>query len=672
MRFFLALFLMSLVGCGDSRVEDNRLAAIRDAEDRRDVDAPALTVTSADESPTVRERVYRALGRIQDPAGLERLLRGLDDDESTVRQSALFAIGQLGLARGAVVDATAVETLGRRVGPVEGRSLDERVAAIEALGKLAPENAEQILLSLLEDPSAAIRAETVDALFRFRFVPTWRGQSDVPPEWSDITVRSLALSLRDPDVEVRRQTAHAVSRYGEPRVVDLLGGSIAAVLQDDDTLVRLWLVRGLGRIPAPASSTVLSVLGDACGDAEPSVRVEAMAALARLGEAAAIPVGLAGDTSFHVRRGWANAAAGAGQESVLPALTGLLLDPSAEVRAAAVASLIQHSETTPPAEWETWIADPTWQVRAAAAAAAGSWESDRVQHLESVLADPETRVRTAALSALSGLDGIMPHIVRALNDDDLAIRATGVTLLTSIENEQRVELLGDVLRRSPGDDWVEVREAVIAALATSDDPAAAVILRDAASNDTASSVRAASAGALRRLGVEPPTPSGSLETATPSPWIGQTFRSPPRVRLETDRGVIEMQTLPDAAPIHVAHFVELVERGFYDGLIWHRVVSNFVVQGGDPRGDGWGSPGYSLRDEISRVRFRRGTVGMPKAGKDTGGCQLFITHVPTPHLDGNYTIFAQVDVGMEVVDRLQVGDRIRRARVSDGPRGPRR
>ena len=97
--------------------------------------------------------------------------------------------------------------------------------------------------------------------------------------------------------------------------------------------------------------------------------------------------------------------------------------------------------------------------------------------------------------------------------------------------------------------------------------------------------------------------------------------------------------------------------------IQHRVVSDFVIQGGDPRGDGWGGPGYALRDEINTVRFDRGAVGMPKSGRDTGGCQIFVTHVPTPHLDGNYTVFGKVISGMDVVDRIEVGDAILSARI---------
>ncbi len=180
--------------------------------------------------------------------------------------------------------------------------------------------------------------------------------------------------------------------------------------------------------------------------------------------------------------------------------------------------------------------------------------------------------------------------------------------------------------------------------------------------DSASSVRRLATVALAARGVvveAPPSP-----TIEPSPFLGAEFAaSAPRVVLETNRGEIEISTLPNAAPIHVANFLELAEKGFYDGLLWHRVAPNFVIQGGDPRGDGWGGPGYTLRDEINRQKFQRGTVGMPKAGKDTGGGQIFITHLPTPHLDGNYTVFGRVSRGMEVVDSIEVGDQILRAEV---------
>jgi len=128
--------------------------------------------------------------------------------------------------------------------------------------------------------------------------------------------------------------------------------------------------------------------------------------------------------------------------------------------------------------------------------------------------------------------------------------------------------------------------------------------------------------------------------------------------------VVELNA--ELTPDHVRNIHDLLrrpsprdgKRGFYRGLSWHRVVSHFVVQGGCPRGDGWGDPGWTLPDELTDLPFLRGALGMPKAGPDTGGCQLFFCHAPTPHLDGRYTLFGYVRSGFETVDLLEEGDLI--------------
>ena len=108
----------------------------------------------------------------------------------------------------------------------------------------------------------------------------------------------------------------------------------------------------------------------------------------------------------------------------------------------------------------------------------------------------------------------------------------------------------------------------------------------------------------------------------------------------------------------VATFVTLAKKGFYDGKTFHRVIANFVAQGGCPRGDGFGGLDYSIASEFAPLNYGTGYVGLASAGKDTESCQWFITHSPTPHLDGNYTIFAKVVEGMDVVLKLMIGDKI--------------
>ncbi|WP_181884987.1 peptidylprolyl isomerase [Pontibacter diazotrophicus] len=131
-----------------------------------------------------------------------------------------------------------------------------------------------------------------------------------------------------------------------------------------------------------------------------------------------------------------------------------------------------------------------------------------------------------------------------------------------------------------------------------------------------------------------------------------------QVVLHTEKGAITLQLFVEDAPGSVANFVALARQNFFDSLYFHRVVPNFVAQGGDKRGDGWGSSDYSIRSEFAPLRYGEGYVGMASAGKDTESNQWFITHSPTPHLDGRYTIFAKVVDGMQVVHQLEVGDRI--------------
>ena len=130
------------------------------------------------------------------------------------------------------------------------------------------------------------------------------------------------------------------------------------------------------------------------------------------------------------------------------------------------------------------------------------------------------------------------------------------------------------------------------------------------------------------------------------------------VIIKTDKGEVVLRLLVNKAPGSVANFVKLATDGYFNGKNFHRVVPNFVIQGGCNRGDGYGGEDYSIRSDFANLRYQEGSVGMASAGKDTEGTQWFITHSPTPHLDGRYTIFAQVAKGMDVVHSIEVGDKI--------------
>jgi peptidylprolyl isomerase/peptidyl-prolyl cis-trans isomerase B (cyclophilin B) len=135
------------------------------------------------------------------------------------------------------------------------------------------------------------------------------------------------------------------------------------------------------------------------------------------------------------------------------------------------------------------------------------------------------------------------------------------------------------------------------------------------------------------------------------------------ITLEKGREV-RIEFFPEDAPKTVENFVTLARKGFYDGLKFHRVVPGFVVQGGDPKGDGTGGPGYTVKAEFNKQKHVRGTLAMARAqDPDSAGSQFYITFGPQPQLDGSYTVFGRVVSGMELVDKIQVGDRMKSVRI---------
>lgn len=140
-----------------------------------------------------------------------------------------------------------------------------------------------------------------------------------------------------------------------------------------------------------------------------------------------------------------------------------------------------------------------------------------------------------------------------------------------------------------------------------------------------------------------------------------------RVTMETTRGTIDLDLYPQHAPLTVNNFVFLVREGFYDGLTFHRVIKDFVIQGGDPTGRGSGGPGYRFRDEVvgNPLTHEAGMISMANAGPNTNGSQFFITHTPQPHLNGRHTVFGRVVAGMDVVYAIKQGDKMTKVTMQE-------
>jgi cyclophilin family peptidyl-prolyl cis-trans isomerase len=268
----------------------------------------------------------------------------------------------------------------------------------------------------------------------------------------------------------------------------------------------------------------------------------------------------------------------------------------------------------------------------------------------------------------AGMDKVL---LECLKSDDFVVRATAANGLAEIKATEAVQPLLEAYRASAGGDVTYVaRAAILGALAKLDAAAARPVLQESLMDrDWAVRVRARTLLAEQGVtGVDdemrPAAPGEPVDSAE---W--QAIVSPrysPRAFIDTDKGTVELELAVLDAPLTVANFITLARKGFFNGVALHRVVPDFVVQDGDPRGDGEGGPGYTIRDEINERPYLRGTVGMALDWQDTGGSQFFITHSPQPHLDGRYTVFGLVMNGLDVVDRLVPGDVIRRVRIRDG------
>jgi len=642
------LWLVFVVAACSGNPSDST-EALRLVEDHRVTDSELLLVALREGTPQERLQAARAAGRIQVTDYAGPLAQAARSDLLVLRLEALFALGQLGLPEGVQPSPLAVEAVTDALADSDAEIV---AAATEALGKLAPEGAADRIVPLLAHLSPKVRREAATALFRLRFVPVWRKQTQDPPPLPAAAVRALAASLKDPAPEVRQAAAHGFSRYGEPEAVH----ELTDALEDGDVWVRLFAARAIGRSGIDGAAPALV---RALGDDDLHVRAEAISALARLELVFGYPADLETDPSLHVRAALARALGQAVGDDSLARLRRLAEDASPTVRAAAIESLAARRGDEAAETLLSLLNDEAWTIRAAAVRAAPRIGEQGGVVVDRALADPDVRVRVAALESAAESDPASETILAMLESEDLALRGTALGLYAEHATPPALEVLRSVYDRSSGVEWIEIREAVVDALA--DTEGARPLLERVAGTDRANSVRGK---ARRALGApaDPVARDASPQVAT-SPWLDLRFDADPIVELQTTKGTFTIRCLAQQAPNHVAAFVERVRDGFYDGLEWHRVVTNFVIQGGDPRGDGWGSSGPSLRDEINRRPYDRGVVGMPKAGKDTGSCQLFVTHVPTPHLDGNYTVFGVVESGLEVIDEIEVGDRILRARV---------
>jgi cyclophilin family peptidyl-prolyl cis-trans isomerase/HEAT repeat protein len=411
-----------------------------------------------------------------------------------------------------------------------------------------------------------------------------------------------------------------------------------------DPAVVIQAIRALGSIADQASAEALTrIVAD--GEADQPLRVEAMNSLAIVA-----------------------------RPDSLDLMLDLLSDTSPAIRGAATRALARLDPDTFLATLSGLDPDRDWTVRMALASALGSLPAQQgLPRLRTMLQERDQRVIPAVLAALvaAKAPGTDQILIQQLKADDFALRAAAANGLAELKAIHAIGALIEAYRGTLGDSTYVTRAAIFSAIHRIDPPMARPLLLEAL-KDRDWAVRVRALMLLREQGATDP-PASAIRPAPNGRAIDdaewQSLASPPfspHAYIETDRGMIEIELSILDAPLTVANFITLARKGFFNGIAIHRVVPDFVVQDGDPRGDGEGGPGYTIRDEINERPYLRGTVGMALDWKDTGGSQFFITHSPQPHLDGRYTVFGHVVNGMEIVDQIQQWDVVRRVRIWDG------
>jgi cyclophilin family peptidyl-prolyl cis-trans isomerase/HEAT repeat protein len=619
-----------------------------------------------DSEARVRRRAALAIGRVGLADGVEPLTRLLSDGEVEVRQMAVFALGLIGdrTARPALIDALkdgqpivqgrAAEALGQIGERSDAAAIGAMVQAhvkAGALNGLEPDD----LSYPLSPPIEAVRLGLF-ALARLTAYDALAG----------------AILVNGQPVSTWWPVAYALQRVGDARAA----APLSSLINTPGRYSASFAVKGLGSSKATQSAAALRQIVEQRTQ-HPAVVIQAVRSLIAIRDTAAVPlltkIVSDGSSETTLRLESAAALAALITPSGLDLVLDLLSHPVPGIRAAALQALARLDPDTFISALASLDADREWTVRVALANALGTLPAARsLPRLTVMLQDPDPKVLTAVISALaaSKATGVERALLDRLNAEDLSVRSAAANALADLKIGAAVQPLIEAYRRASSEASYTARGALLGALVRLDPAAARPILLEAV-KDRDWAIRVRALALLREQTVT------SQDEAIRPATVGRPVNDPqwqalvappysPHAFIDTDKGTIELELSVIDAPLTAGNFIALARKGFFRNIAIHRLVPDFVVQGGDPRGDGEGGPGYTIRDELNQLPYLRGTVGMALDWEDTGGSQFFITHSPQPHLDARYTVFGRVVAGMDVVDRLVQWDVVRNVRIRDG------
>lgn len=656
-------------------------AALLDIARRQDArrDHQALVEWTRHPAGRVRAAATRAVALVGDSRAGDVLVHLLEDDDERVVLAAAFGLGQSSFWRttelekatltAKIEDALRIELDDCRNELRFGADRTEvcRVVA-RSLGAIGEESGEYALWGALEK---GIKPDTLRRAVPLALAVQAKAGRGTPITEEKLTwLAPLLIASEDP---AQWSAAYLLARS---EVAEEAKSSAAKLLalawsRATNTTARTWLLRAMGRSGDEVSlATVAGVLADPA--AHPR-EVTAAARSAAPTQGAALLIRLDQGPPLDIT---------AEVVAALARIEAAAEEPDPTIRAHLGATLTADPEpmllrALAPLTATGWSRDavlpllsaPSWAARGAAATALSTTDGDDVDTalIAALAAEPGLagRIDIAAALAERPSPAIEGALLALALDPDPILGAIAAEGLAKREGGHVTVRLGEAWDMAGAPEQWERRLALAKALLSRDDVAPERV--KAAMEDAEPLVRAAAEAAVitrferaesRDTGIPRDIPEFTDRLRGVGDVSGAT--------VVTEKGELTLELFPRLAPATVANFVQLAERDWFDNLVFHRVVEDFVVQTGDPLGNGWGGPGSTIRCETSEEPYRRGAVGMALSDRDSGGSQWFITLSPQPHLDGSYSVFGQVISGWDVLDGIAVGDRIEDVRIARG------
>jgi cyclophilin family peptidyl-prolyl cis-trans isomerase/HEAT repeat protein len=654
--------------------QNAEMRAIKAAADRRDVTA---LQSYFDKSDALDAFVLYNLASVQAEQALPDMLRKLASPSARVREQAAFALGQtLRLSPHASQFEDSVLAF-----IAQERNRSVRYELILALGYFGSLSALEKLVDFnLKD--RVLQDAVAEAIARAA-IRQVRSEK--------LTATAAALYEKTQRAPMFNFSVYALARIADSALLSAHQSTIFSACRAPHPETRAYAMTAASFL---RNSQALSLLLDATRDKDWRVAVSAIRALSRFFPDNPMPIydaalrllhtpqyHLQKETLLMLARRRPLQDAGSRRDTLITTIEQLLHSSSADLKAEALRTLAAIA----PARAASYLTEMISQhsLMPAALDAMGILmvmekqpRPDLLRTLQTYATDPQPLHATAAIRALGTIwKTFYSNHALSLAIDSSLVSALAYHTQSNPQNTSAIQTIASIFSDSmlASPKFSAPLQAALAQLSSRRDAETVMALLDALAalrdstalptiekylTDEELAVRKKAAEVYTRLSARPVSISTTLPTSTPDWTFFQRFSKNPRAIIETSKGRISIELFIEEAPFTVQNFITLAEQHFFDGLTFHRVVANFVVQGGDPKGDGSGGPPYSIRSEFTRRRFERGIIGMASAGKDTEGSQFFIMHSHHPHLDGRYTAFGLVKTGLETLDKLEVGDKI--------------